>query len=261
MKRVVLITGASSGIGYRLALEVAKNKGALALVARRRELLDDLSYEVEKLGGEALTLVCDVGDQEQVRQAVSETVRYFGRIDLAILSAGVNSPSNAVSFKAGRFEHLLRVNVLGVAYCLEALIPLMRGQKNGIIAAISSLAGDRGMPGYAGYCATKAALSTLIEGMRVELGQYGVRLVTIEPGYVLTPMTENAGKMPFLMQADEAARLILRRIERGDRVIRFPLVPSLFMKMVRMMPVSLFDVVAARRRPIKSGSGSDLADL
>ncbi|MCI0666009.1 MAG: SDR family oxidoreductase, partial [Acidobacteria bacterium] len=143
----MLITGASSGIGYRLALEVAKNKGALALVARRRELLDDLSYEVEKLGGEALTLVCDVGDQEQVRQAVSETVRYFGRIDLAILSAGVNSPSNAVSFKAGRFEHLLRVNVLGVAYCLEALIPLMRGQKNGIIAAISTLAGDRGMPG------------------------------------------------------------------------------------------------------------------
>lgn len=261
MKRVVLITGASSGIGYALALEEAKNKGVLALVARRRELLEELSYEVKKLGGEALTLVCDVTDQEQVRRAVSETLQHFGRIDLAILSAGVSSPTSALSFKASRFEHLFRINVLGVAHCLEELVPLMCGQKSGIIAAISSLAGDRGMPGFAGYCATKAAVSTLFEGMRVELGQSGVRLVTIEPGYVLTPMTENAGKMPFLMQADEAARLILRRIERGDRVIRFPLIPSIFMKMMRMMPVSLFDVVAAKRRPIKTGSGRDLADL
>jgi short-subunit dehydrogenase len=146
---------------------------------------------------------------------------------------------------------MVRTNLLGVAYCLEELIPIMREQKSGIIAAISSLAGDRGFPGSSGYCATKAALSTLFNGLRVDLNRDGVKLVTIEPGYVQTPMTEGFSPMPFLMQADEAARLILRRIERGDRLIRFPLMPSIFMGLMRILPVSLFDLLVSTRRPVR----------
>lgn len=251
MRPVVFITGASSGIGQALARELAPKGYALALAARRRELLDDLCEEVRRLGGEAFPLVCDVGDQAQIQQSIAETLGRFGRIDLAVLSAGISEPTKAAEFKADRFERLLRTNLLGVAFCLEELIPLMRRQGGGTIAAISSLAGDRGMPGSAGYCATKAALSTLFDGMRVELENHGIRLVTVEPGYVLTPMTEGFGKMPFMMQADESARLILQRLERGDRVIRFPLVPSIIMKLIRMLPVSVFDVIAAKRRPVR----------
>jgi len=251
MRQVVFITGASSGIGQALARELAPKGCALALAARRRALLDDLCEEVRRLGGKALPLVCDVGDQAQVQQSITETKNHFGRIDLAILSAGISEPTKAAEFKADRFERLLRTNLLGVAFCLEELIPLMRQQGGGTIAALSSLAGDRGMPGSAGYCATKAALSTLLDGLRVELKNHGIHLVTIEPGYVRTPMTESFGRMPFMMQADESAQLILQRLERGDRVIRFPLVPSAVMKLIRMLPVSLFDVIAAKRRPVR----------
>lgn len=251
MKQVAFITGASSGIGYALAQELAPKGFALALAARRTELLESLCEKVRQAGGEAISLTCDVGDQSQVKQAIAETIASFGRIDLAILSAGIGGPTNAAEFKAEKFERLLRTNLLGVAFCLEELLPVMRRQGAGTIAAISSLAGDRGFPGSAGYCATKAALSTLFDGLRVELKTHGVRLVTIEPGYVLTPMTESFGKMPFMMQAGEAARLILRRLEQGDRVIRFPLAASAFMKLIRILPVSLFDKIAAKRRPVK----------
>ncbi|MDX2041030.1 MAG: SDR family NAD(P)-dependent oxidoreductase [Acidobacteriota bacterium] len=251
MNQVVFITGASSGIGHALAQQLAPKGIALALAARRTDLLEALCENARQSGGEAIALTCDVGDQAQVKQAIADTVARFGRIDLAILSAGIGGPTNAADFKAEKFQRLLQTNLLGVAFCLEELLPLMRQQGDGTIAAISSLAGDRGFPGSAGYCATKAALSTLFDGLRVDLKAFGVNLVTIEPGYVQTPMTESFGKMPFMMQADEAARLILRRLERGDRVIRFPFAASAFMKLMRILPVSLFDRIAAKRRPIK----------
>lgn len=235
-----------------MAQELAPKSCTLALAARRTELLDSLCESVRQTGGEAIALTCDVSDHSQVKQAIAETIARFGRIDLAILSAGIGGSTNAADFKAENLERLLRTNLLGVAFCLEELLPVMRRQGSGTIAAISSLAGDRGFPGSAGYCATKAALSTLFDGLRVELKAQGVQLVTIEPGYVQTPMTERFGKMPFMMQADEAARLILRRLEHGDRVIRFPLAASAFMKLMRILPVSLFDRIAAKRRPIKT---------
>jgi NAD(P)-dependent dehydrogenase (short-subunit alcohol dehydrogenase family) len=245
-----------------LAAELAQKGYSLALAARRKDLLDELAGVVESSGAAVVTIVCDVGDQQQVKQAVDETIRHFGRIDLAILSAGVGEPTDAVNFAAAKFERLARTNLLGVAYCLEELIPIMRkprgGRSGGTIAAISSLAGDRGFPGSAGYCATKAALSTLFEGMRSDLRRHDIRLVTIEPGYVRTPMTEGKGRMPFLMRVDDAARLILTRIERGDRVIRFPLIPSAVMKLMRVLPVRIFDAVISTLRPSRAGGVSQV---
>lgn len=251
MEQVAFITGASSGIGHALAREFAAAGHALALVARRRELLDSLVAAAQQQGRAALALACDVSEPAQVKQAVAATVQRFGRIDLAILSAGISQPTRAVNFVAAEFEHLLKTNLLGVAYCLEELIPVMRRQQSGTIAALSSLAGDRGMPGSAGYCATKAALSTLFDGLRVELRAQSIRLVTIEPGYVQTPMTAQFSKMPFVMSAEQAARLIRQRLARGDRVIRFPLPASMFMRLMRVLPVSLFDLVATKRRPVR----------
>ncbi|MBK7597248.1 MAG: SDR family NAD(P)-dependent oxidoreductase [Acidobacteria bacterium] len=251
MRKVAFITGASSGIGYELALELARQGYVLALTARRETLLDELAEKVKSIGTDALSITCDVSDQQQVRKAIEETVAHFKRIDLAILSAGISEPTVAEDFSAADFEKLLRTNLLGVSYCLEELVQIMVRQRDGVIAAISSLAADRGVPGSAGYCATKAALSSLFEGMRVDLKRFGVRLVTIEPGYVRTPMTASFGNMPLVMEADASARLILRRIESGDRVIRFPLPASILMKLMRVLPVTLFDLIVARRRPVK----------
>lgn len=251
MKKVAFITGASSGIGYELAIECARRGYLLALAARRVELLEDLASKCGSLGAETLVLACDVTDHDQVRKAVEEAAGRYSRIDLALLSAGISNPTVAEDFSAAEFETLIRTNLIGVANCLEELVRIMIRQRSGVIAAVSSLAGDRGIPGSAGYCATKAALSSLLDGLRVDLKRFGIRLVTIEPGYVRTPMTAGFGRMPFLMEAGESARLIMNRIEAGDRVIRFPLLPSLVMKMLRIMPVTLFDLIVAGRRPVK----------
>lgn len=249
MKPVAFISGASSGIGHALALELARRGYRIALAARRKDALKKLANDIFlQYGEDPLVLACDVGDHAQVRAAVAETRQRFGGVDLALLSAGIGNPTDAVNFKAAPFAEIISINLLGVAYCLEDLIPVMRQQpQGGIIAAISSLAGDRGIPGSAGYSASKAALNALCDGMRAHLAKEKIRLVTIAPGYVRTPMTKQNGKMPFLMEADAAARLILRRIERGDRVIRFPLPTSIAMGLVRMLPASLLDAVLGSR--------------
>jgi NAD(P)-dependent dehydrogenase (short-subunit alcohol dehydrogenase family) len=250
-KQVVFITGASTGIGRALALEFAAHGCLLALTARRQPLLDELAQEVEQLGGQALALACDVTEAEQVHAAVTATQQHFGRIDCAIFSAGISAPTKAEAFNATDFNRLLQTNLLGVAYGLEALIPLMRKQGGGKIAVLSSLAGDRGMPGSAGYCATKAAVNALFDGLRGPLRPHGIELVTIAPGYVLTPMTEKFGKMPFVMTAEEAARLIWQRLERGHRIIRFPWQASWSMRALRILPARWFDLLTAKRRPVK----------
>jgi len=244
---VAFVTGASSGIGRALAVELAKRGYRLALAARRQDLLDGLATEICADSSAVKTFACDVADQMQVKRAISATVREFGTIDLAILSAGVGGPTDPLHFDAKDIERLVTTNLFGIAYCLEELIPLMTSRSAGTIAVLSSIAADRGIPDSAGYCASKAALSTLCEGLRGTLRKQGIRLVTIAPGYVRTPMTARFKRMPFLIEADDAARLILRRIERGDRVIRFPLIPSIFMKVVRMLPDSLFDALTAMK--------------
>ncbi len=243
---VAFITGASSGIGRALAIELAPRGYHLSLAARREELLNQLASEIGGSQENVLTVTCDVAIQKDVKLAIQTTVERFGGIDLAILSAGVSGRTNPLKFEASSLEALVSTNLFGVAYCLEELIPLMKKRGGGTIAVLSSIAADRGMNISTAYCASKAAVSSLCEGLRGTLRKHGIRLVTIEPGFVRTPMTAGFKRMPFVMEADVAARLILRRIERGDRVIRFPFLPSVFMKLVRIAPDSLFDAVTAR---------------
>jgi NAD(P)-dependent dehydrogenase (short-subunit alcohol dehydrogenase family) len=247
----VFITGASTGIGRALALELATRGCRLALTARRQALLDELAVEVERAGGQALVLACDVTEQAQVKQAIGAACQHYGRLDWAILSAGISQPTVAEAFQAAELERLFKTNLLGVAYCLEELIPHLRQQGGGKIAALSSLAGDRGIPGSAAYCATKAALNALFDGMRVGLRPHGIELITIAPGYVLTPMTEKFGKMPFVMTAETAAQLIVRRLARGDQVIRFPWQAAWIMWALRLLPVRWFDALTAKHKPVR----------
>jgi NAD(P)-dependent dehydrogenase (short-subunit alcohol dehydrogenase family) len=242
---VSFITGASSGIGRALALELAERGARLALAARRVERLRELENRLGK-SDNLLVMPCDVTRQEDVRKAIATTLERFGGIDLALLSAGVSGRTKPLKFAAAPLEKIVSTNLFGVAYCLEELIPLMARSGKGTIAVLSSLAADRSLTDSAPYSASKAAVSMLFDGMRATLASRGVRLITIEPGFVRTEMTEGFERMPFLMEADESARLILRRIERGDKVIRFPLVPSLFMKLVRMTPNFVFDALSSK---------------
>lgn len=188
--RRVLITGASSGIGRETALTFARQGAAVALAARRRSLLDEVADEVGAAGGRALVVPTDVADPAAARQAV-DTVRHaWGGVDVLVNSAGILIPAAVEELNAADLEAMLRVNVYGTLFMMQAVLPLMRRQEQGTIINIASLAGRRGVTPLGGYCASKFALVGLTEALRVELGGTNIHVGLVLPGVIDTPMAE-----------------------------------------------------------------------
>jgi short-subunit dehydrogenase len=235
--QVTVVTGASSGIGRALARVLAAEGARVGLVARRREQLEALAEEVRAAGGTAAVAAADVADRGQVNAAVEEVRGRLGPVDLLIANAGVGAPTLIEPMNVGDVEKMLRVNVLGVVYAVEAVLPEMLRRGRGHVAGVSSLAAYKGLPGESGYCASKAAVNAFLEGLRIQLRGRGIAVTTICPGFVLTPMTEiNDFHMPWLLQPDEAARRILRALHRRKKVYNFPWQMSLLMKVTAWLP-------------------------
>lgn len=244
MARRAVITGASSGIGLALARELTSRGWAVAMLARRVELLEK---EASALPG-AVGIACDVGDSAAVDRAVRESeTRLGGPLDLAIANAGVGTQGHASRFNLSEAEQMFRVNVLGMMYLFAAVIPSMVERRTGQFAGVASIAGLRGLPSTAVYSASKAAMQAFLEASRVELAPHGVGVTIINPGFIATAMTEKNRFMPFLLQADESARIISDGIERRRRVIEFPLPMSLLMRVTRVMPDVLYDRLLRNR--------------
>ncbi len=166
----------------------------------------------------------------------------LGPIDLLIANAGVGAPTTVDPFNIGDVEKMFRVNVLGVVYSLEAVLPEMLQRGRGHLAAVSSMGSYKGLPGESGYTASKAAVNVFMEGLRIQLRSKGIAVTTICPGFVKTPMTEvNEFKMPWLLTADEAARRIVRALKRKRKVYNFPWQMALFMTFARWAPDWLVD--------------------
>jgi short-subunit dehydrogenase len=248
--RSALITGASSGIGRALAERIAQRGARVVLAARRRAELEELAREIENAGGSAEVCPLDVSNSDATREAVARWDRDLGGLDLVLANAGVggNEPGPGVSWD--NTERIIRINVLGALATLVPAIEPMVGRGRGTLAAVTSLAGMRGLPTSAAYSASKAAVSKFLESLCVELAASGVRVVDIRPGFVDTPLTrKNRFKMPFLMDVGAAADLTLRRLERGDPVIAFPWQLSSAMKLAEKMPDTLWRMLAARVTP------------
>jgi len=242
MQRAI-ITGGSSGIGIALAWELAKRGWAVALLARRAELLDQHVAELRDKGTQAIAVACDVTDSAAVHAAVKRAEEGLGGpFDLAVANAGVGAPSHAAKFNLADAEQIIRVNVLGMMYLFDAVIPSMIERRSGRFAGVASIAGLRGLPATSAYSSSKAAMQAFLESSRVDLKPYGVGVTTINPGFIATPMTEkNRFKMPFLMNVDEAAALIAEGLDRGAREIEFPRPMSLLMRTARLIPNPLWD--------------------
>lgn len=239
-----IITGASSGIGLALARELSRRGWELALLARRGELLDEA---VRELKTRAVATVCDVTDGASVREAVRRAETELGAFDLAVANAGISIPSHATKFNVADAEQIIRVNVLGMLYLFDAVIPSMIERRSGRFAGIASLAGLRGLPTGATYSASKAAMQAFLEASRIELAPYDVGVTIVNPGFVVTPLTEkNRFRMPFVMQADEAARVIADGLEAGKRVVEFPRPTSLLMRFMRLVPDAMYDRLTVR---------------
>jgi short-subunit dehydrogenase len=235
--QVVVVTGASSGIGRALARALAAAGAKVGLIARRKEQLDALAGDVAAAGGRAAAAAADVSDREQVRAAVDELRQRLGPVDLLVANAGVGAPTLIDPLNVGDVEKMIRVNVLGVVYAIDAVLPEMLRRRRGHLAAVSSLAAYKGLPGESGYCASKAAVNTFLEGLRIQVRDRGIFVTTVCPGFVLTPMTEiNDFDMPWLLQADEAARRIVRALRRKRTVYNFPWQTTLLMKATAWLP-------------------------
>ena len=235
--QVAVVTGASSGIGWALAKRLAAEGCKVGLVARRREQLEKLTAEITQAGGAAAFAAADVADRQQTLQAIHEVADKLGPVDLLVANAGVGAPTNLDPVNMADVEKMFRVNTLGVVYAIEAVLPAMLKRGRGHLAAVSSLAAYKGLPGESAYCASKAAVNVYLEGLRIQLRDKGVAVTTVCPGFVQTPMTDiNDFKMPWLLTADEAARRIVGALRRRRKVHDFPWPTALMMKATRWMP-------------------------
>ena len=232
--KVVIVTGASSGIGRALVLPLATAGARVGLIARRRPLLDQISGELQCPNAVA---VADVGDRISIHAAINTIRESLGPIDVLIANAGVGTPTLLDPINISDVEKMFRINLMGTIYSLEAVLPEMLKRKQGHLAVVSSLAAFKGLPGESGYCASKAALNTYMEGLRIQLRGKGVGVTVVCPGFVNTPMTEvNDFPMPFLMSADRAAEHILWAIRTRKKLYRFPRGTSLLTRFLGILP-------------------------
>jgi len=243
---VTLVTGASSGIGRSLARRIAAHGDPVAVLARRRELLDELVAEIERGGGRALALACDVTDGAAVAAAVAEAERRLGPVECLVANAGGGEPTFVDRFRADEIEAALRLNVLGVANCIEAVLPGMLARGAGHLVATGSLAGEHGLPTGEAYGAAKAALRNLMEGLRIDLRGRGIAVTLIAPGPVrLKPKSKK--RRLFSVDVEVATARMHRAILRRSPHLAFPRVPALGIALVRALPIGIADRLLAGR--------------
>lgn len=192
--QVVLVTGASSGIGRETALTFARQGAAVALAARRRAQLEEVAAAIKDSGGQALVVPTDVTDVRAAHAAVGKVRRKWGRVDILVNNAGVLKPAPVEELTAADLEAMLRVNVFGTLFMMQAVLPWMRKQKAGTIINVASLAGRRGVTPLGGYCATKFALVALTEALRTELDPAQIHVGLVMPGVIDTPMVHGANQ-------------------------------------------------------------------
>ncbi len=246
----IWITGASLGLGRALALRCAREGWRVVASARGREQLESLAAEAADLSGEITPYPLDVTDAAAVAAAVQHVEAEIAPIGIAVLNAGTHRPMAAESFRAEDIEGLLKLNVLGIANCLEALLPRMIARRQGRLALVASVAGYAGLPTAAGYGASKAAVINMAESLKPELDRLGVTLQVVNPGFVQTPLTDrNDFPMPFLMPADAAAEAFFRGLGSQRFEIVFPRRFVYLMKFLRMLPYRLFFALTRRTVP------------
>ena len=192
--QVVLITGASSGIGRLTAVTFARQGAAVALLARRRAQLEEVAAAIRAAGGRSLVVPTDVTDLRAARNSVAKVRRRWGRIDILVNSAGILLPSPVEMLTAAHFDAMLRVNVFGALFMMQAVLPAMRAAKRGTIINVASLAGRRGLTPLGGYCATKFALVALSEALRTEIDTSKIHVGLVMPGVIDTPMAQGFEK-------------------------------------------------------------------
>jgi NAD(P)-dependent dehydrogenase (short-subunit alcohol dehydrogenase family) len=240
----VFITGASSGIGAALAAHYAREGAVLGLCSRR---VEQTREHLASLGAAGSCYRVDVTDAATLQAAAADFSKRFGIPDIVIANAGIGAGTLTENPEdLSVFRRIVDTNVFGLPVTFQPFIEPMRARASGTLVGIASVAGFRGLPGGGAYSASKSAAITYLESLRVELHGSGVSVVTICPGYIRTPMTEaNRYRMPFLIDADDAARRMVRVIAARRRLAVIPWQMALVAVVLRRLPRWLYDRLAA----------------
>lgn len=248
--KLAWITGASSGIGAGLAQTLAARGWRVAISARSAEALDAVAASAP--AGAIIPCPLDVTDRNALANVWQEINQVHGAPELVIINAGAWRNDSARDINADGVATMLSVNVMGCIHAMEVIAPAMMARGSGDIVVVASVAGYSGLPGAAGYCASKAALQAWCEAMQPELAAAGVNLLVANPGFVETPMTAgNDFPMPFIIPVQQAVDGIFRGVERKKSSFAFPLVMGLLTRGLSILPTPLR--LAIKRRMLRSG--------
>ncbi|MGH8161111.1 MAG: SDR family NAD(P)-dependent oxidoreductase [Gammaproteobacteria bacterium] len=237
--RIAWITGGGSGIGRGLTLKLADEGYTVAISGRTRETLEETADAAP--AGRVHAYPVDVTDAAALARTAERIAGDLGAVELAIANAGIFKPFSVADFSAELLADYFNTNVLGVTNMIATLLPGMLERGRGHVVVMGSLAGVRGLPRFAPYGATKAALINLVEGLRFELEPRGIALSIVNPGFVATPLTRNNDSpMPCLMSVDDAVAEIWRGITHRRFEIAFPKRLSIGMRFARCLPYALY---------------------
>lgn len=246
---LILITGASSGIGQAMALHYLHLGYRLALVARRSQAIQGW-LDAHAIPSSSYAIYCaDVADTEQMASLAKACMTQQGLPDVVIANAGISiGVDTSVPEDLAVMARVLGTNVMGMAATFGPFIAPMVARGSGTLVGIGSVAGIRGLPGHGAYCASKAAVISYCESLRGELRPSGVKVLTLCPGYIATPLTQNNRyAMPFLMQPEVFAQKAEQAIKAGNSYRVIPWQMGVVAKLLRLLPNALFDRLFAGR--------------
>ncbi|MCB0702293.1 MAG: SDR family NAD(P)-dependent oxidoreductase [Ignavibacteriae bacterium] len=250
-KKNIIITGASEGIGRELCKLIANDGHNLYMLARNSERLASLKEELSTSTNKIHFISCDVSDYDQCKAAYDIVKGEFGSIDIAILNAGIGLNSSLSIPHREVAINTMGINYFGIVNFGHILFPYFREKGSGEFIGVSSMADVRGFEGSGIYCSSKSAASTYLESARAELRRYGVRVMTIKPGFVDTNMTKkNKHPMPFIMDATKAARLIYKAINGKKNSYSFPWQTRFGSYLLSILPDTVYDKLATLRGDI-----------
>jgi short-subunit dehydrogenase len=243
MIRSVWIVGASSGIGRELALSYAREGCRVAISARSKDALDEVTRQERGITAYPLD-VLKISEFEKAFKAIESDM---GLPDLVILNAGTHSPTPAEDFDRKQVNDIIAVNLTGMVNGISTVMPRMMEEGHGHLVLVASVAGYRGLPNAAAYCASKAGVIAMAESLKPALDQAGVRIQVVTPGFVRTPLTDrNDFPMPFLIEVEDAVARIKKGIERGGFEITFPKRFTYLLKLMRILPYRLYFGITRR---------------
>jgi short-subunit dehydrogenase len=250
--KTVFITGASSGIGRALALELARRGYDLFLTARRLDVLEQVRADIAAVDPARMVEIrqLDVTDDRDVATAIAEAAEKLGRCDIVVANAGLGNSGLVGEGSVERARAIVETNLIGAIATIDAAVALFRRQGGGQIVGMSSVAAVRGLPGSGSYSASKAGLGVYLESVRAETYREPITVTTIAPGYIDTPINQDMRNRPFLIDVEKGARITADLIERGVKYSTVPRFPwTVIAPLLRVLPTSWLARTTPRREP------------